>query len=167
MEEDEYYRNLAAISAWPEYDIVGIIDFYVMFINRNEVPPHNLLKVIGDRFNDYLEADGAKTLDEAFNLVPKKGVGHPLKQKRERQLKGHIRILVWQLIQEKGLSVSKAIEEVLNEFPKIKYHVPALETLEREYSALNSDKFFKSIAEVDPDRIKLMLKLAREYLISY
>ncbi len=62
------------------YDLEDPLKTLEMYVNFGRTPPHEILIAISERFRDYLDAKGQKSLDQAFNYISKQRVGNPAKQ---------------------------------------------------------------------------------------
>lgn len=165
----DFQKDLEAVAALhlDEHNMLDAIKLYDVLIKAGEVPPINILEAIGKRFNVYLGANGSKTLDQAFNLSPKQGVGHPINAAEENKLKDYFLILVWCITKKQGISVSKAIDELLVDCPNLKYHLPTTPTIERLYSVTKPGELLEELAKTDPDKYKNIIEMAVKYLVTY
>jgi hypothetical protein len=135
-------------------DSIDVMRQFVSLVDKGITPNALILAAVAKGFRDYL-SDGANTLDFSFNLKTKQRVGHPLKHRAERELKGRIAYLIWSMREDAksrgdSISVETAAGVLINELD-----LPFTEeTLTREYGAMKAEEVFgnmkQAIIETNP-----------------
>ncbi|NOU22953.1 MAG: hypothetical protein HOO93_14445 [Methyloglobulus sp.] len=115
--------DVAFADIWTHDDALNIIRLYRCFIRLGLMPPDNLLLASDGYFGAYLEANGDKSLDEAFGLVNIQRIGHPITyRKGVKAIKNAACFIMWhdketaRLQGKQPLTNTKAVENVINEF---------------------------------------------------
>ena len=113
-------------------------------------PPPRLLVAIAECFATYLESEGRKTLDRAFNLQSTPALGHPINAQKIRGKRGQHLFLMWQLRQQakgKKLSIEHAADKIIS---RLKLPI-SRDALARDYSRLKMDKIFSHFPKADSE----------------
>ena len=140
---DEVLAQLAFAENQDSSDAIGVIRQYVTLIEKGITPPPSVLNSVATAFRRYLDAAGAKSLDHAFELMPKQRAGHPLTHLAEKERRGQIAYSMWcqrrkAKLRGKSISIEKAASAVINE-----YSLPYDEsTLTKNYSSMDADTIF-------------------------
>jgi hypothetical protein len=130
-------------------DLIDVIRQFVALVDKGITPPAIILAAAAKGFREYIHAAGNKTLDVAFNLKSKQGVGHPLVHRAFREKRARIVYLMWSMrhaatLEGGLLSIEDAAGEVIN---KLGLDLDE-DALKKSYIEMKADEIFGYAFEV-------------------
>jgi len=102
-------------------DILGTIRAFTQCVYSGTTPSAQILSIVAERFNLYLEGNGNRTLDQACNLAPKQRIGHPIIARNKNARLNQLCTEMWglrELASRNGerLSIERAAAKVIERF---------------------------------------------------
>lgn len=108
-----------AVNHLGEQDPVGVLTRFRSAVAGGVFPDIGALLFVANRFAAYLEKKGELTLDEVFNLKPKKRVGSPLqRQEKKREEEDFLFRMAAHRAKNPRASLAQAAEAVCTEHEK-------------------------------------------------
>ena len=124
-------------------DSIDAIRQFTLLIEKGITPPATILNSLAIRFKQYLNRVPFVSLDVAFNLKSKQGVGHPLNHRLDLEERGRFIYFMWDLrhqakMRNEKLSIESAASTVINMFDLS----VSESVLEKNYVDMKADDIF-------------------------
>lgn len=141
--DSDYLQLVFADNANPD-DSIDVIRQFTLCIKQGVTPPAKLLIAVANRFDKYLNAKPAESLDTSFDLRPKQRVGHPLKHRATKEERGRIVYFMYCLrrsekLNGNDLSIENAAGRAINQLGLLDLTEDALK---KDYLTMNADEIF-------------------------
>ena len=123
-------------------DALDQLEAFRALIYEGLIPPPSILIPIAEALDDHFKANGALSLDAAFELKPKQKLGHPISAKENKTERGRIHNDMWLIRKSEQLvgrtvSIEEAAGRVIN----------------NRNLAISEDALKKSYINSDVDRV--------------
>jgi hypothetical protein len=124
-------------------DSIDSIRQFTLLVEKGITPPATILNSLAIRFKQYLNKVPYVSLDVAFNLKRKQGVGHPLDYRLAIEERGRVIFFMWDLrhqakMRNEKLSIMSAAGEAINMFDLS----VSESVLEKNYVDMKADDIF-------------------------
>ena len=153
--QNEYWELLSASEhAIDVKSPIDLVRFYAQLVFAGITPSAKILIAVAEAFQDYIDAGGKKSLDDAFSLRPKKKAGHPLAQLAGGNKRQRILYYMWLLRREahlshKRLSIEKAAAKAKQDLNLTDKTENLVDTLTRDYIKKRTDKKLENLPRLD------------------
>lgn len=132
-------------------DSIDVIRQFVALVDRGITPNALVLATVSKCFKKYI-LNKTNTLDECFNLNKKQRVGHPLKHRNDKELRGRIHFFMWTIrddAKSRGevISIESAASQAINAL-SLKVNEDALV---KSYSSSRIEDIFENVKRAMKD----------------
>lgn len=136
-------------------DALSVIRAFHDCVFAGVTPPPNLLTYIAEKFGAYLDSKQI-SLDYAFGLQPKPGVGHPLSHREKSAIRRKVLYEMWRLRSVaktvgNRLSVSEAAKRAIKTLNLSDEGGNTADALAKDYARKNVDEILDMLANAESD----------------